>query len=356
LTGTSHPQAPPEPASDEAGVALADKLAFLRRPQSYSISTTLVQARETHMSWVFLTGHEVYKLKKPVRHAYLDYGSLERRRAMCEQEVLLNRRLAGWVYLGLAALVRDPAGRLGLSLNPSPGAAPPGGSVVEWLVRMRRLPDAQMLDHAIRCNTVRAADARRTAAHLAAFFGRAPRAGRTPAEQLGTLRQAIAQNAAAIAADGGRHLAIAPLAARLSAFLDVHAALIERRVAEGRIVEGHGDLRPEHVFLGQPPAVIDCIEFDRELRLNDPLDELAFLWMECMHLGAGQWGELFLDTYLRRSGDHAPRSLLHFYMSLRACLRTRLALGHLYDAPDAARWLAKANRYFALATRFAAGL
>lgn len=344
----SHPERSPAGTDD----ALGDKLAFLRKPTAYAEATAWVEARETHMSWVFLTEGYAYKLKKPVRYSYLDYASLERRRSMCEQEVLLNRRLAAWVYLGVAALVRDAAGQLALCA----AGTPVGGTVVEWLVQMRRLPEERMLDHAIRRNAVHEVDAARTAGHVAAFLAHAPRAARTAQEHIGRQRRAIAENAAAIAAarlPGGQAERVTE---RLSAFLDNRNGVLESRVAAGKIVEGHGDLRPEHVFLGQPAAVIDCIEFDRELRLIDPLEELAFLWMECIRLGAGQWGEMFLQVYLRESGDRAAEELLQFYMSSRAFLRARLALGHLDGAHDAKHWLGKAEEYLEIAGRFAAGL
>lgn len=334
---------------------MADKLDFLGKPAAYvgtaEGATAWVEARETHMSWVFLTERLAYKLKKPVRYAYLDYGSLEKRRAMCEQEVLLNRRLAAWVYLGVAALVRDSAGQLALC----PAGSPVGGTVVEWLVQMRRLPEERMLDNAIRRNAVIEVDVARTAGHVAAFLTQAPRAARTTQEHIARLRRGLAENAAGIAAhDPSGHQA-RRLTERLAAFLETRGSLLESRVAAGKIVEGHGDLRPEHVFLGQPAAVIDCIEFDRELRLIDPLEELAFLWMECIRLGAARWGELFLETYLRESGEHAPEELLRFYMSSRACLRARLALGHLDGAHDASHWRGKAGEYLDIAERFASG-
>ncbi|MBX6421663.1 MAG: hypothetical protein IRZ06_11765 [Nevskia sp.] len=351
-------------APDAQEVALADKLAFLGRASSYPDSPAGVLARETHMSWVFLAGPKAYKLKKPVRYDYLDYRTLDRRRQMCEQEVLLNRRLAADVYEGVAALVRGRDGGLALI----PAGRPLDGEAVEWLVQMRRLPDELMLDRAIARNTARHADAERAAAHLAAFFMSAPRCARTVPEHSAALRRAIAQSAAAITALGAAHATaggitqrgrlppIEPIMERQFVFIDARRALLEQRVTAGRIVEGHGDLRPEHVFLGEPPAVIDCIEFDRELRLVDPLEELAFLRMECARLGGERWGELFLETWLRTSGDLAAEPLLAFYVSLRACVRARLALGHLEGRADTDHWLAKAQDYLEIAGRHAARL
>ena len=132
----------------------------------------------------------------------------------------------------------------------------------------------------------------------------------------------------------------------------------DTRIEQGRIIEGHGDLRPEHIFLGEPAAIIDCLEFDRALRLLDPLEELAFLSMECDRLGAAKWGQLFIDVYHRHVGDDAAEELMCFYGASRACLRSRLAVGHLHDGEirEPRRWLDQADRYLELANRYVARL
>jgi aminoglycoside phosphotransferase family enzyme len=333
-------------------VPLSEKIAFLRRPEIYDDPTHRVEVRETHMSWVFLTDHQVYKLKKPVCYPFLDYSTLERRKRMCEQEVILNRRLAAWVYSGVTALVCDSGGRLALW----PDGIAHKATVVEWLVQMVRLSDGLMLDNAIRAGNVQAPAAERTAAHLAAFFRHAkpaPLAFPTLVKRFG---ESVAVNADFIIASGIPERRIAGIRRTLLSFLDASAAVLADRVANGRIIEGHGDLRPEHVFLGYPPAVIDCIEFSPELRQIDPLEELAFLWMECIHLQGGQWGERFLQIYLKDCEDNAPDELLWFYMSLRAWLRARLTLGHLKDSSEQKRWFQKADEYLDLADRFSAKL
>ncbi len=127
---------------------------------------------------------------------------------------------------------------------------------------------------------------------------------------------------------------------RQSAYVENDAAMLERRVAERRIVEGHGDLRPEHVFLGPPPQIIDCLEFRRDLRLVDPVDELAFLAMECERQGAAWVGELLFAAYGEATGDRPPPSLVAFYKGLRAAVRARLAIMHLLDRDvrEPTRW------------------
>jgi aminoglycoside phosphotransferase family enzyme len=118
-------------------------------------------------------------------------------------------------------------------------------------------------------------------------------------------------------------------------------------VDAGCLVEGHGDLRPEHICVGREPAIIDCLEFDRDLRVLDPADELAFLGLECERLDAPWVGQWFLDAYIEVTGDVPPPPLLDFYRSYRALRRARIAANHLDDphVRDPERFAARARQY-----------
>lgn len=332
-----------------AGVTLDAKLAFLRRTEAYPDAPQRVEAVETHMSWVFLAGEFVYKLKKPVRYDFLDFSTPEARCRDCEEEVRLNRRLAPEAYLGVVTLALAPGGGLRLG---------EGGEPVDWLVRMRRLPERLMLDHAIRAGTVSAGDIRRCVAALAAFYRRCEPVAMAAAQYRqrfvdgvhGTRRD-LAAPEYGLPADAVQAVASAQLA-----FLDRHAPLFDRRVEERRIVEGHGDLRPEHVCLADPPLFIDCLEFNREWRLVDPADEIAYLALECEHAGADFIGEVAFAAYRDGTGDAPPEPLIRFYKAYRASLRAKLAAWHLQDHPDEAarrKWMDHARRYLALAGRYA---
>lgn len=297
--------------------SLGDKVAALMRPDTYPRPPSRIETRETHMSWVFLGPGRVYKLKKPVRMARLDLRSLGARQRNCENEVRLNRRLAGDVYLGSAALYRLPAGSLSL-VGP--------GTVVDWLVVMRRLPAGRMLDAAIATGRVAPAD-------LFPFVDRMLRFYREQAAAAGLgadayregFAQDIARNAERLL-DPAFGLPASRVGRVLSAqerFLALRAPLLARRAQAGRIVEGHGDLRPEHVCLLDPPVVIDCLEFDRALRLLDPVDELGYLALECARLGAPRLGAAILSRYRERAGDPFDPALLAFYQAFRACVRAR---------------------------------
>jgi aminoglycoside phosphotransferase family enzyme len=128
------------------------------------------------------------------------------------------------------------------------------------------------------------------------------------------------------------------------------------------VIEGHGDLRPEHVCLTDPPAVIDCLEFSQDLRMLDPLDELTFLGLECERLGAPEVGGWFMDAYRRATRDDAPPDLLGFYLRFRALRRAKVAVWHLRDdgirLDDADKWIGRGRWYLraAVASLEAAGV
>ena len=343
---TSHPQhvsaRPDEVASLEA------KLALLGQPDTYPEATARVDAVETHMSWVFLTDTHAYKLKKPVCYPYLDFSTVEARRLDCEQEAGLNRRLAPEVYLGMIPLVRDADGQLHLGGQ---------GETVDWLVRMRRLPADRMLDHLLRSGAVTLPEITRLARRLAGFYAMATTEAITPEDYRQGLAARIGDNLRELTSpefglEPGGPETLSHLQLN---FLQDHAELFDSRVKQGRIVEGHGDLRPEHVCLLPEPVVIDCLEFNREFRILDPADELGYLALECERLHAPHVGRWLLDGYGEASGDVPPDRLIHFYQSCRAVLRAKLALWHLRDdgrhPPD--KWIATARDYLELAQRHA---
>jgi aminoglycoside phosphotransferase family enzyme len=335
-----------KPAALDEATPLADKVAWLCRPTSYPQPVRRLERIETHMSWVFLTDAHAYKLKKPVRYAYLDFSTLDARQRACAEELRLNRRLAPDVYLDVVALRRAPDGALALE---GPGEA------VEWLIKMRRLPAERMLDARIQAGTITAGEIQALAARLAAFYRETPRIGLSGTEYRARIAAQVQEHCVALEepALGLPPAAVIEACTRLEVLLVRAAALIEGRASAGRIVEGHGDLRPEHVCLERQPVVIDCLEFNREFRIVDPVDELAFLAMECERLGAPNVGPALLAAYAAASGDAPPAALVHFYKALRAVLRAKLSIWHTRELPRAAwhRWSSLACAYIDTAGR-----
>lgn len=320
------------------------KVAFLRRPEAYPERPESVEVVETHMSWVFLIERDVYKLKKPVRWDSLDFSTPALRKRDCEEEVRLNRRLARDVYLGTTELTFEPAAGLALG-----GAGEP----VDWLVHMRRLPAERMLDALIRRGRLDEAEVRPAALHLARFYAEARPLALDPPAYRGRLARGVRDDLRELSRPelGLCRSRVGALAEAQLRFLAEKPALFDERVLAGRIIEGHGDLRPEHICLAPEPAIIDCLEFSAELRILDPADELAFLLLECERLGSARAGRFFLDAYREVSGDEPPEPLLRFHRTYRAMRRATIAVWHLADpgVGDPARWRERARCYLALA-------
>lgn len=322
------------------------KVEFLRQPASYPDATQHVQAVETHMAWVFLTDTQAYKIKKPIRSGVLDLTTPSARRRSSVLEVQLNRRLAGSVYQGVVRLAQRE-GTLAIG---------GGGTAVDWLIKMHRLPADRMVDAMALNQSLRPAHLRKTAARLARFYQSLPPALGDPSAYREGLRSTIAANA--------RTLRLSPynlppaqidsVSRILSAFVDDAQALLEARVLDGHVVEGHGDLRPEHVCLCPDPIIFDCLEFSRALRVLDAADEIAFLAMECERLGVRFATSTLFDTYGRAMHDSVPLRLVRFYQAHRALERARLAVRHTRTGqtpPKAHAWGAQALAYLDHAER-----
>jgi len=328
-------------------VSIDEKVAFLRSADAYRAGAARVEVIETHMSWVFLTSRLAYKLKKPVQYEFLDFSTLESRHKTCEREVRLNRRLARDVYLGILPLIMLKNRHLRLGGR---------GTIVDWLVKMRRLPAHRMLDAAIRDKTVDSKDIARLGELLAGFYRRSAPLAMSATEYLQRFENDIHANRLELGRPNFElplpqvdHLTRTQLA-----FLKKNGEMVARRARGGKIIDAHGDLRPEHICLTPHPVIIDCLEFNRGFRLLDPVDELSYLAMECERLGAAAIGEPILHHYFEATGDAVPNELTWFYRAFRACLRAKIAIWHIADheVRDIDKWRRRASDYLDLAERY----
>jgi aminoglycoside phosphotransferase family enzyme len=323
------------------------RIAFLRQPQAYPEMPARIETIETHMSWVFLTPRHVFKLKKPVRYDYLDFSTVAARKTNCDAELRLNQRLAPDVYLDVVPLALDSHGEMRLGGQ---------GEIIDWLVMMRRLPAERMLDYLIRTRALEPMDTHAVAEVLARFYSESAALEISGEEYRRQYEHKVRMNHDTLA-DPAYGLPTAQVEAVYQAqrqFLVRAPELLEQRAMDGRVIEGHGDLRPEHVCVESLPVIFDRLEFNRAFRIIDPADELAFLAMECERLGSTRVEPELLGAYRRFTGDYPPPRLIWFYKAHRACLRARLAIWHLRDVERSSwsRWRAVAGEYLRLAEKY----
>jgi len=280
------------------------------------------EVRETHISRVLLEADTVLKIKKPVELGFLDFRTLQQRRAACDAEVALNRRLAPDVYLGVVPITRGDDGvhRLGGD-----------GPAVEWAVRMRRLADRDAASARLDEGRLSRADVVRVAEHVAEFHARAREDEATRAHGSPELiRQNVVENFEQTRDTAPAYLQrreLADIERWQLGFLERQSALLERRVAEGRVRDGHGDLRLEHVYIDDAGAIriIDCIEFNDRFRYGDVCADVAFLAMDLVWHERTDLAEAFLAAYACAAGDYELYALVDFYQSYRAYVRGKVA-------------------------------
>jgi aminoglycoside phosphotransferase family enzyme len=324
---------------------LEQKVAFLRDARNYPgpRHNAKVRAIETHFAWVFLVGRYAYKLKKPMKQGKMEYRRLAARGRGCRQELRLNRRLARSVYHRVLPLT-STSGVLRVG---------GGGIVQDWLLQMRRLDTSRMLDETLARRTLTHSEIIRLTALLARFFARARPARTGSRAYITQLRRKVSADRQYIRRAGAlvSQDLLEEVVRAQRRFIAQAGELLGGRGA--LVVEGHGDLRAEHVHLGRPLCVIDCVEFSRELRLLDPADDMSFLALEIERLGRPRLAAELMDHYRIAMRDPVDEAVVSFYKSLRALTRARLSIWHLADPryTDARPWMLRADSYLRDARR-----
>jgi aminoglycoside phosphotransferase family enzyme/predicted kinase len=298
---------------------LPELIAALSRPEAYPHPAPDVQVRHTHISVVFLAGPAAYKVKKPVRLAFLDFSTLEKRRHFCEVEVRLNRRLALAVYRGVVPITREPSG---LKVGGQ-------GEVIEWAVRMDRLPEEATLEKRLERGEVGQPVLQALARRVATFHAGLPPC---PDSQGFAGFAAVARNARENLTQAAPQVGLTLSRAvhdRLTTLLEeeltARGMLIEDRARRGVPRDTHGDLHLDHVYLlGDDLVIIDCIEFDARFRIADRVSDMAFLVMDLLFHGRPDLADLFADAYFQATADAEGRALLPLYTSYRAAVRAKV--------------------------------
>lgn len=340
-TPESHHQSPSQP----------EYVSAMREGSFYPHSVQTIILRETHISRVFLTGPLVYKVKKPIEMGFLDFTTLKKRGYYCHREVELNQRLTSGVYEGVTAITREENG---LQLD-GPGPAE------EYAVRMKQLDPEHSLTQMLP-NKIDDTAVNRLARKLARFYERA--AAGHEIDHFGT-KEAIAGNCrenfqqlrqAGREEITRRYLQIIEAATR--DFLEKNQDLLEKRISNGRIRDGHGDLRTDHVYFTEDEIqIIDCIEFNDRFRYSDVACDLAFLAMDLDFQGCHRLAGSLMTAFSEHSGDRRIFSLLDFYKCYRAMVRVKVSYLRLRQeglaTGEKTKLTEQMNRYLGLAYRSA---
>jgi uncharacterized protein len=327
----------------------------MMRPGFYPVPPPQVELIQTHISYVFVAGAYVYKLKKPVRFSFIDCTSLDQRRHLCAEEIRLNRRLAPEVYLGMFPIFRAGADfELG-----EEGANP--GEVADYVVKMRRLPAERTLDRMLARgeagrDTIRALAVvivnfhRDTSSTHAAKYGSAAAVWRRIVGELKEVEPFVGHTVSAEQ--------VRTINDYCRGFVAAHWKMLNTRAETGRVREGHGDLRCEHICIEDGKiSIFDCVEFSERLRTCDIASEVAFLAMDLDRFGRSDLADELVGAIAQSIPDDQLPLLMPFYKCYRAIIRgvvesLRSRQAEVGEQERAAA-IALAHRYFALACEYA---
>lgn len=286
---------------------------------------------ETHISWVLLGEKCVYKVRKPIRYAFLDFSTMNLRKADCEKELVLNRRTSPHIYRQVVAIT-DDQGNIALGDGSE--------NVIDYAVEMVRLDNNKQMDVLLRDGAVTSSDMTLLAEYLADFHSRSPvvDAGPTP-------HGLWLDVADVLKVEPLTHDLLGPVAAsrlrrtvtRSKELLDDLEPRIEERHALGFTRDVHGDLHTRNIFLMPEPVLFDCLEFNDHLRQIDLLNEIAFLGMDLESVGrADLWRDFLLKYQLKLPVVIEPKDkvLLKFYLGYRANIRYKVAALRIVQAPN----------------------
>ena len=323
--------------------ALLDSRTYPHKPRK-------VELVQTQMSFIFLTGEYVYKIKKPVDLGYLDYTTLEKRHYFCSQELELNRRLCPGAYLAVVPIIEE---KDQLRVE---GKA----KAIEYAVKMKQLPQERMMDVLLSVGDVTVEMVNRVTERLVDFHHNAETNQKIAAfGRLDVIRQNTDENfyqtdkyiGSSITVNQYRHIKD-----YTNNFIASKTSLFDRRVTEGRIRDCHGDLHAAHVCFTEDICIYDCIEFNDRFRYSDVASEIAFLAMDLDRYQQSGLSQHLVNTYVKLSHDEELMKLLSFYKCYRAYVRGKVESFKLDDRcipeEEKTKVLTAARSYFQLAESY----
>lgn len=318
-------------------------------PDAYPHKTKEIEFIETHISWIFLTGDFVYKIKKPVKFSFLDFSSLEKRKFFCEQELILNKRLSPEIYLSVEELYEDN-GKLNFKGK---------GNLIDYAVKLKQLPKEKKMDLLLKQNKVSKKHVKEIAQIIAEFHKKAeiildknfssPYNIKSQIEDINCVRNIIEEEL-------GLGEKLDSLLVLCNSFIEKNKDLLISRQENGFIKDCHGDLHSANVFLADKIYIFDCIEFNRNFRYIDTASEIAFMAMDLDYFRKPALANAFVQEYVQASGDKECLKLLNFYKSYRANVRCKVAaleLSPQSSEEQKKNSLTRVKKYLELALKYA---
>jgi aminoglycoside phosphotransferase family enzyme len=322
----------------------------LRKPEAYDEEPGQIEVKQTHISYIFLTKRSVYKVKKAVNLGFLDFTTLEKRWFFCEKELVLNRRLCGDMYLEVVPVNKADF----IKINGD-------GEIVEYALKMKRLPEKKIMTKLLEENKVDRKLIDRMAKIIAEFHSKAETNKRI--SKFGSLsiietnwKENYEQTREFIG------ITIHPesyrlIRERVNAFIERDTSFFEKRVAEDRIRDCHGDIHSGNIFITDKIYIFDAIEFNDRFRYSDVASDVAFLVMDLDFKDRSDLSGYFVERYVKYSGDQELAGLLPFYKCYRAYVRGKVISFKLndpsVDSEEKSVAIKEAKAYFELATRYA---
>ncbi|MFZ3072669.1 MAG: phosphotransferase, partial [Thermodesulfobacteriota bacterium] len=334
-------------------MALPAVIKALLKPSAYPKGCGKVTLLQTHISYILLTGKYAYKIKKPVDFGFLDFTALEKRLYFCKEEVRLNRRLAPDIYIGVVPVVRV---RRGYRVEGK-------GRIVEYAVKMKRIPDEVILERMIKEETITTEIIKRIADRIASFHKHAlTNKGISGFGKIEIIKQNGEENFSQVSPFIGTTISnkrLNKIRAFAEGFLRKNAPLFKKRVEAGFIRDCHGDIHSEHIGIEDGIFIFDCIEFNRRFRYCDVVSDAAFLSMDLEFRGRPDLAKIFEKEYFSTTGDSEGKRLLDFYKCYRAFVRGKVEGFKLNESEESSadkkNALLNALLYFDLSYKYATG-
>lgn len=332
---------------------MASMIEDLLRPENLPDPTQSVRLVQTHISLVFVGDRFVYKVKKPVDFGFLDFSTLDKRKYYCQKEIELNSRLTKDIYIDLLCVTRN---NQGFKIEASPR-----GDIVDYAVKMRRIPEEGLMKNLFAKGTLTNRHLRRLAGVLADFHSRA--ATNSEIQEFGRperFKVNTDENFQQVEPYVGITIdkkAFSTIKRWTDSFYKRHEPIFHKRIEQGKVKDGHGDLHMEHIcFEKEQISIFDCIEFNDRFRYADQLADISFLLMDLDFHGGAEHARFLWNCYKDLASEEEVEDLLTFYKVYRAFVRGKVTSFQLDDQhisgveKDKAAHIAR--KYFALALEY----